>query len=135
MEKNILEKNIIEVEKVNMLTPLKKYAKFTGRSRRKEFWLWILFLGICGFIFRIIIENADTMNSINGLLLLNFVWACFIFIPDLAVRVRRLHDTGRSAWNLCWIFLPIIGAIILLVFFCKDSQKGSNKYGPNPKGE
>ncbi len=61
------------------------------------------------------------------------VFDLIFLLPCLAVWVRRLHDTGRSAWNILWVLLPIIGWIVLFVYACLDSQKGSNKYGPSEK--
>ena len=58
-----------------------------------------------------------------------------VFLPALAVAVRRLHDTERSGWWLLLIFLPLIGAIVLIIFLVQDSTPGDNAYGPNPKGE
>jgi uncharacterized membrane protein YhaH (DUF805 family) len=61
------------------------------------------------------------------------IYALVIFIPGLAVTVRRLHDVGKSGWWYLLAFIPLIGAIILLVWFCTDSQAGTNKWGANPK--
>lgn len=104
-------------EKVDVFTAFTKYADFSGRSSRKEYWLFMLM----GFVFGLIP-------------FLGFIWSVIAFVPNIAVTVRRLHDTGRSGWNWLWCLIPIFGWIILLVFCCQDSQYGINKYGYNPKG-
>ena len=112
-------------EDVNMFTPFKKYAQFSGRSRRKEYWLFVLLCVIVG----VVVMALGEYGTIVSLL-----WNLAIFIPQLALAVRRLHDTGRSGWNLLWGLLPFIGGIILLVFMLQDSKPGPNQYGSNPKG-
>jgi uncharacterized membrane protein YhaH (DUF805 family) len=109
------------------LTVLKKYADFSGRASRAEFWCLILF----NIIAEIILLILDSMLNTGGILFSIFVLA--VFIPTIAVEVRRLHDIGKSGWFLLLIFIPIIGPIILLIWFIKDSQSGTNQYGPNPK--
>ncbi|MBR2425299.1 MAG: DUF805 domain-containing protein [Lentisphaeria bacterium] len=104
-------------ESINPFTPLKKYAQFEGRARRQEFWLFAL------------------VNCIISMIpIIGWIWDLIVLIPCWAVFCRRMHDTGRSGWNWLWLFLPIIGAIILLIYECEDSQYGPNQYGPNPKG-
>ena len=110
---------------------LKKYAVFTGRSRRKEYWMFVLFNIIISIILNIIdrVLGLDFANT--GLLLL--IYDLAILIPSIAVGVRRLHDTNRTGWWLLIALVPLVGAIILIVFFAQDSQPGENQYGPNPK--
>jgi uncharacterized membrane protein YhaH (DUF805 family) len=111
---------------------LKNYAVFSGRARRKEFWMFVLF----NFIFYVVLTIIDVitgMYSDAGLGVLSGVYSLAIFIPALAVEVRRLHDTNRSGWWLFIALVPFVGAIILLVFLATDSQPGENQYGPNPK--
>ncbi len=108
---------------------LKKYAVFNGRARRKEYWMFVLFNVIFSAILAII-EFAIGMNDWN---LLSTIYSLAVLIPSLAVSVRRLHDTDRTGW---WIFIgliPLIGAIILIVFMATEGQPGDNRYGPNPK--
>lgn len=113
---------------------LKKYAVFSGRARRREFWLFLLFTLLIGVALVAIDGLTGTYNKDAGLGLLSGVWALGTFIPYLAVGVRRFHDTGRSGWWWLISLVPLVGSIVLLVFFVKDSEPGSNRYGPNPKG-
>ena len=105
---------------------LKKYAVFSGRARRKEYWMFTLI--------NIIISIAiSIVGSIVGIKQLDGLYSLILFIPSLAVTARRLHDTDRSAWWMLLFFIPIFGWIPLIMFLAKDSQPGSNKYGSNPK--
>ena len=114
------------------LQVLKKYAVFNGRARRTEYWMFVLFNFIIvialGFIegFTGIAPGTD-QSVLGGLYMLA------VLLPGIAVGVRRLHDTGRSGWWLLIGFVPLIGAIVLLVFMVQDSHSGENQYGPNPK--
>lgn len=110
------------------LTVLKKYAVFSGRARRKEYWIF--------FFFNVII--ASVLGFIEGLAggpgVLGSLYSLAVLIPGIAVSVRRLHDTNRSGWWLLIGLVPLIGTIVLLVFMVQDGQPGENQYGPNPKG-
>lgn len=123
------------------LEVLKKYAEFDGRARRKEYWMFALFNCIVYFgycILAVLAVAALGRNIQPAVALLAFVplwlYALAVFIPSLAVTVRRLHDTGRSGWWFLISLVPFVGGIILLVFVCTDSQPGPNMFGPNPKG-
>jgi uncharacterized membrane protein YhaH (DUF805 family) len=117
------------------LDVLKKYADFGGRARRKEYWMFALFnvlIYIAILIFSAILGSIDNSLALIGSLLL-VVYALAIFVPSLAVAVRRLHDTGRSGWWFLIAFVPVVGGIILLVFTVQDGVPGENEYGKNPK--
>jgi uncharacterized membrane protein YhaH (DUF805 family) len=117
------------------LDVLKKYADFGGRARRKEYWMFALFnalIYIAILIFSAILGSIDNSLALIGSLLL-VVYGLAIFVPSLAVAVRRLHDTGRSGWWFLIAFVPFVGGIILLVFTVQDSVPGENEYGKNPK--
>ncbi|AAM72805.1 MAG TPA: DUF805 domain-containing protein [Chlorobaculum sp.] len=115
------------------LQVLKKYAEFNGRARRKEYWMFALF-NIIFLIAAMIIDNiAGTTIGVLPYGLFYFVYALAVFIPGLAVGVRRLHDVGKSGWFYLIILIPIVGAIWLLVLFCTDGVVGQNEYGINPK--
>ncbi|MEU3333943.1 DUF805 domain-containing protein [Streptomyces sp. NPDC002144] len=111
------------------LEVLKKYAVFSGRARRKEYWMYTLFVGIIYVVLSVL--SVATKSSAFSILLVIF-WLA-ILLPSLGVGVRRLHDTGRSGWWLLFGIVPLVGGITLLVFTCLDSEPGPNKYGPNPK--
>ncbi len=112
---------------------LKKYAQFSGRSRRKEYWFFVLFNILISIGLSVIDGLLGTGNAETGYGVLGGIYSLAVLIPSLAVLVRRLHDTDRNGW---WIFIgliPVIGWIVLLVFVVQDSQPGQNQYGPNPK--
>lgn len=117
------------------LKVLKQYAVFSGRARRKEYWMFVLFSTIVSFILGLIDGAMGTIPEEGSTGLLGGIYSLAIFIPSLAVGVRRLHDVGKSGWMLLLLFLPIIGWIWLLILHCTDSEDGENQYGPNPKGE
>ena len=111
---------------------LKKYAVFSGRARRSEYWfffLWYLIISIgCA-----ILDSVIGTRTAQGVGLIGGLYALALLIPSLAVAVRRLHDTGRTGWWLLILFIPVIGALVILVFTLLDSQPGDNEYGPSPK--
>ena len=102
------------------------YANFNGRASRQEYWMFILF----NFIFTIVVGFIDGFLSLGFLSLL---YLLAILIPGLAVLVRRLHDVNKSGWWFFIIFIPIIGAIWMLILLCTDGNPGENSYGPSPK--
>jgi uncharacterized membrane protein YhaH (DUF805 family) len=115
------------------LTVFKKYAVFSGRARRKEYWMFFLF-NIIFYIVAVILDYVfGTAIKGVGYGLFNFLYFLAVLIPGLAVFVRRLHDVGKSGWMFFIALIPIIGAIWLLVLMVSDSNPGENKYGPNPK--
>ena len=113
------------------LEALKKYAVFSGRARRKEFWMYWLFYMIVAIVLGII-DGVLGLRS-GGVGLLGGLYSLALLVPSLAVSVRRLHDTNRSGWFILIGLIPVVGWIILLVFYCMDSQAGDNQYGPYPK--
>ncbi|GEC90245.1 MULTISPECIES: DUF805 domain-containing protein [Brevibacillus] len=105
---------------------LKKYVAFTGRARRQEYWMFTLF----NIIVSLVIALVDSLLGTASVL--GLIYSLAVLLPSLSVTARRLHDTGRSGWWILLSFIPFIGAIILIVFLCQDSQ-GDNQYGANPK--
>ena len=105
------------------LSVLKNYVGFSGRARRKEYWMFTLINAIVGAIINVI-------QLILGLELpyLSMLYLLATFLPVLALAIRRLHDT----WALLF-FVPFIGWLVLLVFFCTEGTSGSNRYGNDPK--
>lgn len=114
------------------LEVLRKYAVFSGRARRKEYWMFFLFNLIIYFVLGIIGEIVRIAPQINGGELAS-IYALGVLIPGIAVGVRRLHDTNRSGWWLLINFAPLIGTVVLIVFMVQDGQTGDNRYGQNPK--
>ncbi len=116
---------------------LKQYAEFEGRARRKEFWMFSLIHFLIIMALQTVTFMIAGMNPESGvgvfLMGLLGLYSLAVFIPSLAVSVRRLHDTGRSGWWLLISLVPVIGAIALIVFYVQDSQPGANQYGENPK--
>ena len=112
---------------------IKKYAVFNGRARRKEYWYFFLFNLLISFV----IGFGEVLTGISdpdtGYGLFSTIYTFAVLIPGIAVSVRRLHDTNRSGWWLLIVLIPLIGAIILLVFFASDSKSDENDYGINPK--
>ena len=115
------------------LMVLKKYAEFSGRAQRAEYWFFTLFYLIFFLALSLIDGAAGLFNLEYGFGLLGGLFALAMIIPSIAVTVRRLHDTSRSGWWLLISLIPLIGGIVLLVFVCLDSTPGTNAYGPNPK--
>ena len=113
---------------------LKKYAVFSGRARRKEYWFFVLFNLIISFVLGLI-DGAMGFGEKGGAGPLGAVYSLAVLIPSLAVSVRRLHDTGRSGWWLLIGLIPCVGFIVLIVFMVQDSDPGDNQYGPNPKAD
>ena len=132
-----------------MFQPLRKYADFTGRARRMEFWLfWLLLIGI-QIVFSILIgmvagptaaaaDPTDPLAMLNGpakaLYGLFFLVMLGLLVPSLAVAMRRLHDTNRTGWWLLIGLIPFLGALVLIIFYLLDGTPGPNKYGADPKG-
>ena len=110
----------------------KNYFTFTGRSRRKAYWVFFVF-NVLATILANLIDNILGLTGQGVYGPVSTLYALAVFLPGLALAIRRLHDTGRSGWWMLLGFIPLIGWIVLLIFFVTDSQPGSNPYGPNPK--
>ncbi len=140
-----------KVESFDLITAyksmFKKYAQFSGRSRRSEYWLASIVNCIIVMVMYMVIYIPIIVDAVNnrtpstltiilfltvGLLWL--IYTCVTLVPSLALSTRRLHDTGRSGWFLLLNLIPYVGSIIIFVFTVLDSQPGENKYGTNPKG-
>ena len=115
------------------LDVLKKYAVFTGRARRKEYWMFTLFQ----IIFLVIAMGIDAITGLSaqgspvGVFYMLYVLGTII--PSLAVVVRRLHDINKSGWMYFVILIPFIGSIWLLILMLTEGTQGDNNYGPDPK--
>ena len=97
-----------------------RYADFGGRSRRGEYWWASLAIGILGTVISAIVPD------------LSWIWSLAVMVPGVALCVRRLHDIGKSGWYYLFVLIPLVGPILLLIWFCKDSAR-DNIWGPNPK--
>ena len=108
---------------------VKNYANFSGRARRSEYW----YFALANFIFGAV--SGVLSVAYPEFMYLVYIVGLALLVPGLAVSVRRLHDIGKSGWWYLIGFVPYIGALVLFVFFVKDSQPGENKWGANPKEE
>ena len=141
-----------EVESFNLISAyksmFKKYAQFSGRSRRSEYWYATLANFLVIFIAEIIFAISAALAFVLGegfsggmsvfvgiMYVLIVIYSLAVIVPLLALEFRRLHDIGKSGWYLLLGLIPWVGSIIILVFTCMDSQPGPNEYGPNPKGK
>jgi uncharacterized membrane protein YhaH (DUF805 family) len=109
------------------LQALKKYAEFSGRARRMEYWMFVLFY----IIIAVVLTIVEMVIGLPGIL--SGIFGLAMLIPGIAVTVRRLHDTGRSGWWILIGLIPVIGTIVLLVFMCLEGHPGGNDHGSNPK--
>jgi uncharacterized membrane protein YhaH (DUF805 family) len=112
---------------------LKKYAVFGGRSRRKEYWYFVLFVAIISIALSIIDSLFGTYHRESGAGLLSGLFSLAVLIPSIAVSVRRLHDIDRTGWWVLISLVPLVGWIVLLVFHVQDGTPSPNRYGPDPK--
>jgi uncharacterized membrane protein YhaH (DUF805 family) len=107
------------------------YANFVGRAQRSAFWYWVLFVWVVG----IVLTLVDSAMFDSGTPVLSGLFSLATIIPNLAVGARRLHDTDRSGWWQLIALIPLIGIIVLIVWWCGRGQPGPNRFGPNPLGE
>lgn len=105
---------------------LSQYVGFQGRARRSEYWYFCLFNVILGVV-------ASIIAQLTGVTILSTLVTLALLLPGIAVDIRRMHDIGKSGWWILISFVPVVGAILLIVWCCKDSEPGENQYGPNPK--
>jgi len=123
---------------MNMIEAVKavfsKYATFEGRARRSEYWWFVLFNLIVSIILTVVLGGGRGMGEggmMGGGLLAN-IWSLAMLLPSLAVGARRLHDIDRTGWwQLIW-FIPVIGWIVLIVFFASRGTAGANRFGADP---
>lgn len=107
-----------------------KYATFSGRARRSEYWYFVLLQVIVTAVLNGLYSATESVAFSAILVLFDLA----LLVPSLAVCWRRLHDIGKSGGYYFFILIPLVGWILLLVWMCQDSQPGANQYGPNPKG-
>lgn len=112
------------------LEVLKKYAVFEGRAHRTEFWMFVLVSLIIGLVLTIVDVSIGTYGDYGGLL--NGIYSLAILVPSIAVGARRLHDIGRTGWWQLLALIPVIGTIILIVWWAKAGEPAPNEWGRNP---
>ena len=130
-----------------MLTPLRRYADFHGRSGREEFWLFMLFnyilamaysaaVGLIFLLFALMdMSESDMISALTFLLIPWGLYSLYLFLPALAVTVRRLHDTDRSGWHILLGVIPLIGSIFLMLWYATRGTSGPNRYGAPPPSD
>lgn len=121
------------------LAVLKNYAGFSGRASRREYWMFTLINFIILVVLQVLMNATMTLpdefgqgGSLGFGYYLYILYTLATMIPALAVSVRRLHDTDRSGWWVLIGLVPLIGAIVLLVFFCQQGTQGDNRFGSDP---
>lgn len=115
---------------------LTQYVGFSGRARRSEYWWFVLFSILVGIIASVLDSVLGTdFESSAGSGLFSLLANLALLLPSLAVAIRRLHDTDRSGWWVLIGLIPILGLIVLVVFFVQDGTPGPNRFGPSPKQE
>lgn len=112
---------------------LQKYAVFSGRAQRKEYWIFYLLTVLITLALAILDMLIGSFDKASGIGVLSGLYSLAILIPNLAVTVRRLHDTNRSGWWFFIVLVPLLGGILLLIFLAQDGTPGENQYGANPK--
>lgn len=120
-----------------MLMPFRRYVEFSGRSRRKEYWMFVLFNLIVYFVLALLfgayqVTPEGEIDFGPGPMLLS-LYALIAFLPSLAVVVRRFHDQDKTGWLALLALIPFIGGLIVLVFMVIEGTRGPNRYGPDPK--
>ena len=118
-----------------MLLPLKRYADFSGRSRRKEYWMFLLGVFIAVIVLSIIEGIVGLSGMVGGVYgPLTTLFLLGILVPSIAVQVRRFHDQDKSGWFVLLGLIPFLGGLAVLVFMCLEGTRGPNRFGPDPKG-
>jgi uncharacterized membrane protein YhaH (DUF805 family) len=127
-----------------MLMPYRRYAEFSGRSRRREYWSFFLFYLLVMIALNLLFGRHEAVYRPWGMAFVSTglyggvgvvagLFGLVNLIPSLAVAVRRLHDQDRTGWLLLLAFIPILGGFALLVLMLLDGTHGPNSYGPDPK--
>lgn len=114
------------------LTVMKKAFNFSDRSRRKEYWMFMLIAALLSLVLTMVDAFAG-LELAEDVGILSTLFSLLLIVPSLSVTFRRLHDTGKSGWWILISLIPIIGWIVLLVFTVQDSETGVNRFGTNPK--
>ncbi len=110
----------------------RQYVGFSGRARRSEYWWFFLFTVLVSMVASVLDSIFGTMSDTTNVGVIGTIASLALLLPSIAVAIRRLHDTSRSGWWILIGLIPIVGWIILIVFYCQDSH-GDNEHGPSPK--
>lgn len=121
-------------------TCFSKYVTFSGRAQRSEFWWWVLFTwitsmvlgGVDSFLFGTVTAYDGGFEASTNTPILSGIFSLAIFLPTISVTVRRLHDTDRSGWWYWIVLIPLIGIIVLIVFWATEGTRGPNRFGDDP---
>lgn len=111
---------------------LKKYADFSGRASRREYWWFVLFTTLASLVLAVVDSALGTFNDQAGMGMLGGLYALLVLLPTIGVQVRRLHDVDRSGWWLLIYLVPLVGAIVIFVFACMKGTPGANRFGLDP---
>ena len=117
---------------INYFKVIRKFSEFTGRTQRREFWMFML----CNFIVYLILGILGSIPLLGKLFnVVSVLYSIVILVPSIAVGVRRLHDTGKTGFLMLLTLIPVVGAIIVLVLCAYEGNSGINQYGSDPKIE
>ena len=108
---------------------VERYADFQGRAPRSEFWWFALFYMLLSLVIGAVSGLSDVLGGV-----LNLVVTLALLVPTIAVSIRRLHDTDRTGWWVLIGLVPLIGTIVLIVFYVQRGTDGDNRFGPDPLG-
>ena len=127
---------MVGAQRVRFFDAIKKavinFKDYSGRSRRSEFWFWVLGVFLIGFVVGIIFVLLSVIHKVIGLIVA-ILFLFFVLIISLPLGIRRLHDIGKECWFILLGLIPIVGQIVLIYFYCQDSQKERNQWGESPK--
>ena len=112
---------------------LKNAFNFSGRARRKAYWMFALFYVIFAFVAGVLDGILGTVNPETGMGVIGGLYIFLMLLPLIALSIRRLHDTDRSGWWFLINFVPLIGGLIFFVFTVLEGTRGDNRFGPDPK--
>jgi uncharacterized membrane protein YhaH (DUF805 family) len=117
-----------------MLMPLRRYADFSGRSRRKEYWMFLLGVVIAAVVLSIVEGILGMSGMVGGVYgPLTVLLMLGVLVPSIACQVRRFHDQDKSGWFVLLAFIPFLGGLAVLVFMLLEGTRGDNRFGPDPK--
>ena len=108
-----------------ILSGFRNYVRFSGRASRSELWFWMLF-------YVLVLIAGSVADSLVGLSLIGGIASLVLFLPTISAQVRRLHDRDRSGWWWFIFFVPLVGSIVMFIWFVLKGTRGDNRFGPDP---